>query len=255
DYLDATLVSYDRYILNFHSVLKSHFDVTCDYIQPDRVISLTLSDGDDDGALGQSELFFSRFNIEQFIHLRSFDMSSMNNDTCKKLSQLYKLKYLSSLELPRLFQPYCKDFDIAVGKILPQLNQLMVYNTYYLLDNSFSNLHHLILKHCNCYQLSTIFKLMPNLYSLDIILTLNIHSNWANNIPVLTHLKKLVLSSYGERVTMIQIKEFLSKIPNLRHFELDIEGYMDLIDGQQWELIVANLMIFDFRIDLLDSLR
>ncbi|CAF1565556.1 unnamed protein product, partial [Didymodactylos carnosus] len=57
-----------------------------------------------------------------------------------------------------------------------------------------------------------------------------------------------------EKLTMIQIKEFLSKIPNLIHFELDSEGYMDLIDGQQWELIASNLIIFDFRIHLLDPL-
>jgi hypothetical protein len=195
-YIDATLVSYDRYLLNFRSVLKSTFDVTCHSIRPDRIISLTLSD--DDETPGQSELFFTLFNIEQFIHLRSFDMSSMSNDTCKQLLHLHKLRYLSSLELPRLFQPYCKDFDVAVEQVLPQLNRLMVYNTSHLLDNSLPNLHHLILKFCYCYQLSTLFELMPNLHSLDIIVTPDIHSNWLNNVPPLTHLRKLVLQSYGE---------------------------------------------------------
>jgi hypothetical protein len=196
DYLDGTLISYNRYVINFRSVLKSHFDVTCRSIRPDRVISLTLSD--DDETPDQSELFFSRFNIEQFIHLRSFDMSLMNNDTCKKLFHLDKLNYLSSLELPRLFQPYYEDFDIAIKKILPRLNRLMVYNTHYLLDNSLPNLHHLILKYCNYYQLSTLFKLMPNLHSLDIMLTIDTHSFWPSNVPVLTYLRKLVLNTYGE---------------------------------------------------------
>jgi hypothetical protein len=50
---------------------------------------------------------------------------------------------------------------------------------------------------------------------------------------------------------MIQIKEFLSKIPNLRHFEVDTQGSIDLIDGQQWELITSHLIVFDFRIHLL----
>jgi hypothetical protein len=50
---------------------------------------------------------------------------------------------------------------------------------------------------------------------------------------------------------MIHIKEFLFNMPNLRHFELDTKGSMDLIDGQQWELIVSKLMIFDFRIHLI----
>jgi hypothetical protein len=196
DYLDATLISYNRYLLNFRSVLKSQFDVTCHSIRPDQVISLKLSDDDD--TPDQSELFFSLFNIEQFIHLRSFDMSLMNNDTCKKLLHLPKLKYLSSLELPRLFQPYCKDFDIALDKVLPQLNRLMVYNAYCLVDRSLPNLSHLTVKYCNCYQFSTLFKFIPNLQSLDIILILEIYSYWSNDVPVLTDLRKFVLNTYGE---------------------------------------------------------
>ncbi|CAF3317755.1 unnamed protein product [Rotaria sp. Silwood2] len=38
---------------------------------------------------------------------------------------------------------------------------------------------------------------------------------------------------------------------NLRHFELDTQSYMDLIDGQEWELLVSHLTVFDFRIQLL----
>lgn len=196
DYLDAALISYDQYIINFRSALKSHFDITCHSIRPDRIISLTLSDDDD--TPDQSELFFSLFNIEQFIYLRSFDMSLMNHDICKKLLHLQKLNYLSSLELPRLFQPHWKDFDIVIEKILPRLNRLMVYNTYYLLDNSLPNLHHLVLKYCNCSQLSNLLQLIPNLHSLDIMLILNTHSNWSNDVPTLTCLRKLVLNTYGE---------------------------------------------------------
>ncbi|CAF1334995.1 unnamed protein product [Rotaria sordida] len=127
----------------------------------------------------------------------------------------------------------------------------MVYNTYYLLDNALPHLRHLTLKHCNCYQLSILFNLIPNLHSLDIVLSLGFNTDWSNNIPLLTHLRKFVLNSYGEKLTMIQIKQLLSRMPNLRHFELDTQGYMDLIDGQQWELLVSHLIVFDFRIYLL----
>jgi hypothetical protein len=50
---------------------------------------------------------------------------------------------------------------------------------------------------------------------------------------------------------MIQIEQFLSKMPNLLHFELDTQGYMDLIDGQRWESLVSNLIVFNFRFHLL----
>jgi hypothetical protein len=200
DYIDDILIGYNRYLLNFRSVLKSHFDVTCHYIRPPKVISLILSDDDD--TPNQSELFFSIFDIEQFINLRSLDISLINNDTCKKLSHLHKLKYLSSLELPRLFEPYNMNFDHTIRKMLPQLNRLMVYNTYYLLDNSLPNLHHLILKHCNCSQLSILFKLIANLHSLDIIVTLYIQTNWLNDVPLLNNLRKLVLNIYGEHINL-----------------------------------------------------
>jgi hypothetical protein len=251
DYVNATLISYNRYIVNFRSVLKCHFDVTCQSIRPDRIISLTLSD--DDETLDQSKLFFSYFKIEEFVHLRSFDMSSMNNDTWKSLSGLHQLKELSSVELPRLFEPFSTDFEVVIGKVLPQLNRLMVYNTYHLLEKTLPNLHRLSLKYCGCYQLRTVFEMIPNLQSLDIILTLDTRSNWWD-IPLLTHLRILKLQSYGERLIMLQMKEFLSKIPNLKHFELDTEGSRDLIDGQQWESVVANLVRFDFRIRLLEPL-
>ncbi|CAF2035753.1 unnamed protein product [Rotaria magnacalcarata] len=248
DYVDAVLVNYDRYLVNFCSVLKSQFDVTCYYIRPDRVISLTLSD--DDETPGQSEIFFSRFNIEQFIYLRSLDVSFMNDNTCKQLSNLDQLKYLSSLEMPRLFQPYCIDFDSAIRNLLPQLNRLAVHNTFHLVDHPLPRLRHLNLKFCNCRQLSSLLNQMPNLYSLDIILSVDLHTNWSYDVPRLTHLRRFVLSTNGEHVTMIQIEQLLSKIPNLTHFELDTQGNIDLIDGQQWELLVSHLIVFNFRIHL-----
>lgn len=66
-------------------------------------------------------------------------------------------------------------------------------------------------------------------------------------LNVFYHLSSLY---QGEQLTMIKIKELLSKMPNLRHFELDTEGSRDLIDGQQWELLVSHLTVFDFRIHL-----
>ncbi|CAF3300077.1 unnamed protein product [Rotaria socialis] len=248
DYVDAVLLNYDRYLVNFGSVLKSQFDVTCCYIRPDRVISLTLLD--DDETPGQSEVFFSRFNIEQFTYLRSFDMSFMNDNTCKQLSNLDQLKYLSSLEMPRMFQPHCTDFDSAIRNLLPQLNRLAVYNTAHLIDQPLPRLRHLNLKFCHYWQLSKLLSQMPNLYSFDVILSVDLRTNWSYDVPLLPHLRRFVLSTNSEQVTMIQIEQLLSKMPNLTHFELDTQGNMDLIDGQQWELLISHLVVFNFRIHL-----
>ncbi|UJR17167.1 hypothetical protein I4U23_004063 [Adineta vaga] len=251
DYFNKILISYDRYLVNFRSVLKCHFDVTCRFIRPDQIISLVLSDDDD--TPDQSELFFSYFKIDQFTRLRLFDMSLMNSDTFKKLNKLHQLKELKSLDLPHLFEPYHQEIYIIIKNILPRLNRLMAYNTNHLLNISLPDLYHLNLKYCSCHQLVTLFTMIPNLQTLDITLTCGIGSNWSNNIPLLTHLKTLILNTYGEKILMRQMKELLSKTPNLKHFQLNTEGSDDLVDGQQWEPIVLNLSVFDFRIRFFNS--
>ena len=47
DYLDSVLAGYCHYLLNFHSVLKSKFDLLCQHIWPHQVISVILSHDND----------------------------------------------------------------------------------------------------------------------------------------------------------------------------------------------------------------
>ncbi|CAF4114243.1 unnamed protein product, partial [Rotaria sp. Silwood2] len=243
--------SYNGYVFNFCSILKSQYDITCHHIRPDQVMSLTLSD--DDETPNQSKLFFSHFNIEQFINLRAFNMSSINSNTYEQLYNLQKLKNLSSLELPRLFQPSYIAFDSIIRELLSRLYRLTAYNTYYLLDQSLPCLRHLTLKQCNCEQFSILLNRIPHLHSLNIILSIDIHTDWSNYTTKLIHLKRLILTLNGEKVTMIQMKQFLSKLPNLTHFQFSTQGDIDLLEGQQWELLVSHLIIFDFHIRLLCS--
>ena len=67
DHLDSILADYCHYLLNFHSVLKSKFDLLCQHIRPHQVISIILSHDNDTS--NQSNLFFSHFKLEQFIYL------------------------------------------------------------------------------------------------------------------------------------------------------------------------------------------
>ena len=53
---------------------------------------------------------------------------------------------------------------------------------------------------------------------------------------------------------MSHVEQFLSKISNLYYFKLIAQGYLDLIDGQKWELLVSHLTIFNFRLHLPCSL-
>ncbi|UJR18975.1 hypothetical protein I4U23_022104 [Adineta vaga] len=64
DYLNNVLINYVTSWIDFRSIRRNHFDLICQYIQPDKVISLTLSDDGDTPDL--SKLFFSRFQLQQF---------------------------------------------------------------------------------------------------------------------------------------------------------------------------------------------
>ncbi|CAF1117819.1 unnamed protein product [Rotaria sordida] len=72
DYVNEVLLSYLDYRLDFKSIQKSDFDLVCHRIRPDQVVSLTISDDID--TPGQSELFLSHFQIEQFTRLQSFTL-------------------------------------------------------------------------------------------------------------------------------------------------------------------------------------
>ena len=66
EHLNRILSNYDRYILDFCGIVKSQFDLVCQFIQPNQVIYLRLYD---DETHEQCHIFFFRFHIEQFVNL------------------------------------------------------------------------------------------------------------------------------------------------------------------------------------------
>ena len=95
-YLNAVLNNYIWSTLNFQSISKCRFDFICNHLELERITSLTLSD--DLKTPGQLQLFFNRFNLQDFINLRSLTLLSITNeDIYPILLDLPKLKYLKSL--------------------------------------------------------------------------------------------------------------------------------------------------------------
>ena len=72
DYVDRILLTYDEYQVNFQSIVKNDFDLICENVQPDQVISLILSDGNE--TPGQSGLFLSFFYLRQFVSLSALQL-------------------------------------------------------------------------------------------------------------------------------------------------------------------------------------
>ncbi|CAF2196368.1 unnamed protein product [Rotaria magnacalcarata] len=86
--IDAALLSYASYQVNFKSILKTRFDLVCRTLQPDHIISLTLSGLDDTPK--QCKIFMAHFRAEEFSKLRLFTLIKINKQGMKKLVSFIK---------------------------------------------------------------------------------------------------------------------------------------------------------------------
>lgn len=185
DYVNATLESYSGYQLDLRCISKSDFRRICRHVYPEQVISLILADGYD--TPGQSELFFSRFRIEQFIRLRSLRLIEIEYNSLKSifynLPQLLELRSFSfdALSVRHTYQSQHRTSNDAIERInamlcntytqvFPRLNFLYLNGGWVLDSIPLSNLLHLKLGRCPIDKLDKITELTPELRSLDICL-------------------------------------------------------------------------------------
>jgi hypothetical protein len=108
DHVNAFLLTYSAYRLEFKSTRNSHVDLVCRRIRPEQVIFLKLSD--DSNIPGLSEHFFSRFRIEQFIQLRSLTLFEIEMDSLESIFfSLHELDQLRSLS----FNGNTNEYDLV----------------------------------------------------------------------------------------------------------------------------------------------
>ena len=188
DYINAVLLSYPSYQWNFQSIRKFDFDLVCRCIRPDQVFSLTLSDDND--TPGFSELFFTRFRMEQFIHLRSLTLIQIEIDSLQLIfPHLHKLNQLRSfsfnIETIRHKHPIWKNdysnestrlksllFE-TYSQVLPRLYHIDLNHSTDLISIALPNLRHLKLSTFSVNDLEQIFQHSFQLQSLDIALHMN----------------------------------------------------------------------------------
>jgi len=97
DYIDRIIYSYDNYVLNLKDISKRDFNLICKHIRPIKVISLRLFDGI--FTPGLINLFLHKFQLEEFIRLRSLHLYSINSielmsNIVDKISKLNQLEIL-----------------------------------------------------------------------------------------------------------------------------------------------------------------
>ncbi|UJR16906.1 hypothetical protein I4U23_003804 [Adineta vaga] len=251
DRFDRILSNYDRYILDFRSIRKSQFELTCRLIQPHQVIALILSDND--YTTGLCELFFSRHKVEHFINLRSLEIDTINEDAFKWIQNC---KSLLSLKLPRLSfvcsTSLLSNSSIYIPK-LHELNRLCMCSIRSIMDCELPRLRHI--SGVNSFQLPSIFKMMPNLHSLSINLGCFLERRSLEHSFQLKYLKRLEIYMLAPSPSIIDLEELLIKMPNLIHLELDIFADVNLLNGNIWESLILRLDTFDFRFRLHDRIQ
>jgi hypothetical protein len=222
DYINDILCTYPTWQLNFQSIRRDHFDLICHRIQPEKVISLTLSDDID--TPGQSELFFRRFRIEQFSHLRSLTLVKIEFESLKDIfSNLDKLEQLTSLSfevysITHKYLPSCNSIGTQsrqlrtilldpYTRVLPRLTRLCLSNGFDLGCIPILQLRHLKLASCQQNELKNIIQRAPFLESLDVNLALE-HPNMKITLAS-SQLTRLRLTILGEYFYICQFEFFI----------------------------------------------
>ena len=176
DYVNAVLLAYDTYELNFRSIQKNHFDLICKHIQPEQVTSLVLSDENDTPP--GSHIFFSHFQIEQFTQLRTLILIKIEAKSLKwifpNLSKLKLLRSLTFLDLNVIYQS--NDIQSLVNESFKQfpfhLNRIHLTDGTLLSSISVASLRYLKLEKCSINDLKTLFQRSTQLQSLSICLNM-----------------------------------------------------------------------------------
>ncbi|CAF1091508.1 unnamed protein product [Adineta ricciae] len=101
-YFQAVVKAYSQYRIDFCSISKLYFHRICRIIQPETILSLTLSD--DNRTPGQIKLFLSLFNINQFTRLFSLHFIDIDD---KDLYTVLRSSLTSTLTSLRIIWREC----------------------------------------------------------------------------------------------------------------------------------------------------
>ncbi|CAF1504941.1 unnamed protein product [Rotaria sp. Silwood1] len=264
-YIDNVLLGDPIFCVNFKSIKKSEFDLICQQIIPNQVISLILCDNEN--TPGQAEIFLSHFQIDQFTCLRSLKLIDVGPDfwepIVSKLNGLKNLRsflYISSTRIDSWISNLPDDevtqldqrlFD-SYSSILPQLNRLTLAHGDFFKSVQFPYLHHLTIGRCKADIIRHICYAAPQLKSLKADLRCN--ESTMEFIFPFGQLKRLTLTIEGISVSMKHMEQLLGNLPNLKYLELHGNGHADLVDGQRWEMITSHLITFNFFFSVPDEL-
>jgi hypothetical protein len=238
--------SYDRYVWDFKSISKSNFYVLCRLIQPQNVVTLTLSNGD--RTTDQIALFLSLVRIRQLTRLRSLTLQDIDESQLNFILKRVQLNCLTSFSfnirkyenrrietstnlLSRIIaQPSLRklEFNISIERMSKiswptdcSIHQLII-NDRMTLDN-----------------LCTILQCSPHLHKL--IINQNFDAILNNIVPAFSfptsfgQLKSLIFNNL--EISMDKLESFLLLTPSVVYLKLIGGG--PILDGKRWEQFIG----------------
>lgn len=251
-YFRAISNTYNRYRLDFNSISKPDFHRICRLIEPENILSLTLSD--DNKTPGQIRLFLSLFNIDQFSRLLSLTLLGVNNDDLSRILYLNITSTLTSLAI-NWREANCPT-SITMNLLSPILSRLNLQKLE-LKTESYAieemlwpvqyTLKHLTLMYITQKQYCTILRQTPNLRTL-VLNHCSMHKIDEDMVTLSDSVLYEQLTSLiliDSRMSMIGLTSILILIPSLTYLKIicSPDSFDTIADGFRWEQFIrANLL-------------
>ncbi|CAF0773160.1 unnamed protein product [Adineta ricciae] len=226
--------------LNFQHVQKNIFDRFCTIIQSNPSIkhhihSLTLSNKI---TCGQIDLFFSRFALNEFPHLRSLTIVQVEQQNIDKIQPF--LPSISSLQTFRMIELVNEPNEIISNLPLTNLRRLAVPSIKSIKTKS--TITHLTLSGCTLdYQLFEYIPLLRYLHVESIYRapTLLETKNHSIVYPAVC-LKHLSIDNY--ECLFDEFEVFAKLMPNLQRLAISALDNLCMIDAQRWQRVIQSLL-------------
>ncbi|CAF1483784.1 unnamed protein product [Rotaria sp. Silwood1] len=276
--LNLILHTYDQYDLNLNSISMSYFYHICSLINPGQIISLTLSDGNDN--IGLVKLFLKKFPIESFKRLHSLTLVNIDNN--EQMIKIF-LSITDQLEILSIKNTNEYYNDTFIDILMTSLEKKSLYKIYLDIEkNRFLNSTIIwpdkcflkeikLIGFCNITLFRTILINSPYLKKFQAY-DIDLDDEWIDDdddddddddeieqhqmLPILNTSNLISLSLVYTRNEMEKIEWLLTQFTQLKYFkylniyDFSIESIYEsdysLVDGQRWEKILYNYNQFEF---------
>jgi hypothetical protein len=273
--LNSIIHAYDQYNLNLKSISKTYFHRICSKIRPEQIISLTLSDGDEN--VGLVEVFLKRFHWQSFKRLRSLTLIDIDDNehmTKILLSIANQLHTLSIKNSNEYYNDTVIDILMAIigqeslHKLSLDIERNRISNPSIMWPTECFLQEIKLIGLCNMSLFRNILLYSPNLkkfqaYDIDLDDEWNDHDDDEDDgigqrqmLPISNSSNLISLSLIDARNEMEKLEWLLPQFPELKYFkylnvydfhiESIYESDYSLLDGKRWEKILDKCKQFEF---------